>query len=156
MRETVNQAFSLEVPEGFHCMSQEELKQLYQNENPNRWGIWDEERHVSIVVLWKQFPALVCWLADMKTMAQRNQQLTEKGYAANEYAFQGYLSAKAGGATVEGYRFCFRVGDVAQAAETMLLKHKKTVYSLSCVGRKENYAADQETFHRVLSDLKIL
>ena len=52
---TVNDLMSIEVPEGFHTMSAEELRQAYRDDNPDLWGMWDQERHVMVSVMWKEY-----------------------------------------------------------------------------------------------------
>ena len=45
MTEIINQEISIGVPDGFHIMSKEELTKIYVTNDPNRWGIWDHDRH---------------------------------------------------------------------------------------------------------------
>ena len=52
-REIINNAFSIALPEEFLRMSPEELRQLYRDDNPDRWGAWDHDRHVIITIQWK-------------------------------------------------------------------------------------------------------
>lgn len=151
----INDAFTMAVPEGFQRMSPEELKKLYRGENPDQWGIWDKDRHVMITVLWKHYPALLSALADLKAVARRNQQLTEKGYAGHGYRPEGFFSMKTGDVQLEGYHFSYRVGSISQCAETVLMKHRRTIYSITCAGREENADADSSTFRKALESLRI-
>ena len=155
-KQVVNGSFSLEIPDAFQPMSREELRMFYREEDMNQWGVWDREHHVLITVLWKQYPLLLSWLADLKAMAKRNQQLVSRGYEGHDYCLSEYLSIQAGKVQTEGYRFTFRQGEISQAAETFLFKTGKLVYSISCIGREENREADQVLFHKVLDSLRIL
>ena len=149
-----NQAFSIRVPDGFEPMTAEELEKLYRDENPDRWGVWNRERHVMLTVLWKRYPVLVGALADVKAIARRNQQLTEKGYAGHDFRPGGFFSMQADGLPLEGYRFSYRIGDVVQNAETVLMKKQKTIYNITCTGREENADENAETFREIIGSLR--
>ena len=155
MTETVNRELALPRPEGFEVMGAEELKRVYIRDDPNRWGMWDRERHVMITVLWQRYNPLLAWLAEMKTMARRNEQLTRKGYLDHDYRLEGFTSRKVQGLAGEGYRFTYRLGDVEQGIETLLIKRGSTVYSLNCVGRAENSAENHAIFEAVLDGMTV-
>ena len=80
---TVNGLMSIEIPEGFHTMSAEELRQAYRDDNPDRWGMWDQERHVMVTVMWKEYSRLLMMLADLKAICRKNEQSAAKGYGNN-------------------------------------------------------------------------
>ena len=149
----VNDLFSIEVPEGFHTMSAEELRQAYQDDNPNRWGMWDQERHVMVTVMWKEYSRLVMMLADTKAICRKNEQIAGKGYAGNGYECGGFFSVDVDGEKAEGYRFSYRIGDVEQSAETILFKLDRTIYSITLGGRKENRETDRELFDRIIAGI---
>lgn len=151
----INETLTIAVPEGFQSMSREELKKLYQDGNPDRRGIWDKDRHVIITVSWKQYPALLSALADLKAVARRNQQLTEKGYSGHDYKFGGFFTVSTDSAKMEGYRFSYRLGSIRQSGETVLMKHRRTIYSITCVGREENADRDSKAFREILDSIRV-
>ena len=153
--EKINGMLTLDIPEGFRRMSGDDLKQLFRSEEADRWGIQNKECHTVLTVMWKQYPALLSWLADLKTMARKNERMAQKGYAGNEYSPGGFISLSAGGKEMEGYRFSYRVQGIAQSAETVLLKHKGYVYNITFIGRKEDQSANQETFRKILNSLSL-
>ena len=152
---TVNDLMSIEVPEGFHTMSAEELRQAYRDDNPDRWGMWDQERHVMVTVMWKEYSRLMMMLADVKGICRKNEQIAAKGYGNNGYECGGFFSVNVDGEKAEGYRFSYRVGDVEQSAETILFKLGKTIFSITCGGRKENREADREMFDRIIAGITL-
>ena len=154
-RVKINETLSIAVPEGFQHMSLNELNKLYQDENPDRWGIWDKDRHIIMTVLWKRYPALLSALADLRAAARRNQQRTEKGYAGHDYRLEGFFSLKPGNVQMEGYRVSYRLDSISQCAETVLMKHRQTIYSMTCVGREENADTDSNIFREVLEGLRM-
>ena len=133
---TVNGLMSIEIPEGFHTMSAEELRQAYRDDNPDRWGMWDQERHVMVTVMWKEYSRLLMMLADVKAICRKNEQIAAKGYAGNGYERGGFFSASVDGRPAEGYRFSYRVGDAEQSAETLLFRYdradRRTLYQPAC------------------------
>ena len=150
---TVNDVFSIEVPEGFHTMSAEELRQAYRDDNPNRWGMWDQERHVMVTVMWKEYSRLLMMLADLKAICRKNEQMAGKGYADHGYECGGFFSVNVDGEKAEGYRFSYRVGDVEQCAETILFKLERTIYSITLGCRRENRETDRELFDSIIAGI---
>ena len=45
-----------------------------------------------ILVLWKQYPALLVRIAGLKTIVSRNEQLTRKVYEGHDYRLLGFSS----------------------------------------------------------------
>ncbi len=150
----INQSVCIEMPDGFRTMSPEEIKQAYSGEDAKRWGAWDKEKHVMITVMWKDTSFLMAKLADLKAVCRRNEQLNGRACAGHDYQSEGFFSLMAGNRPAEGYRFSCRIGDAAQSAETVLIKHNKTIYSVTCTGRTENRNADREMFAAVLARIR--
>ena len=158
MREqTVNGVFSLQVPDTFTPMSREALHELSRGGgDAYQWGIRDQENHVMIVALWKQYPSLLAWMSDPKAIAKRNEQLTHRVYGGSGYRLLGFSSLQAGDRKAEGYSFSYRVEGIAQVIQNYLIKDGKTVYAITCAGREENAAADQAMFREVMESLRHL
>ena len=153
-RHWINGELSLPRPEGFAVMSPEELDRAYTCNSPDRWGIWNKERHIMVTMLWHRYNPLLAWLADMKTLVRRNEQVNRRGYKDHDYQLEGFWSRTVGGMAGEGYRFTYRLGDVAQRIDTVLIKKGRTIYSLSCVGRPENTARDEALFEAILDGIE--
>ena len=151
----VNDLFSIEVPEGFHTMSEEELRKAYRDDNPNRWGMWDQERHVMVTVMWKEYSRLLMMLADVKAICRKNEQIAAKGYGNNGYECGGFFSVNVDGEKAEGYRFSYCVDGVVQSAETILFKLGKTIFTVTCGGRRENQETDRELFDRIIDGISL-
>ena len=153
--EKINGKLTLEIPEGFQLMSADDLFKLYKENKYDRWGIWDRDRHIVITVSWQRVPALTSFLADVKSIAKRNQQLAEKGYAGHNYRGEGQFSAEAGNAHLEGYRFSYDLQGVRQKAETLLMKYEKVIYNFTCVSREEGSAEAGELFRNFIAGLRL-
>ena len=152
----VNELISVEIPDGFYTMTPEELRQAYQNEKQNRWGMWNKERHVMVTVMWKEYPWLMrLLLSDVKAICRKNEEMAGKGYAGHGYECGGFFSVNVDGKKAEGYRFSYLVGDVEQSAETILFWYEKNIFSVTIGGRKENREADRELFDRIIAGITL-
>ena len=156
-RETVNEAMEVEVPNGFYVLSAEELRLAYQSEDPNRWGMRDKERHIILTVMWKEYRGRpVLFLPGLKSVCKKNEQLNCKEYSGHGYRCDGFFSLSVDRQPAEGYRFSYRVGDVEQSAETILVRYGRTIYSITFAGRAENKAADKEVFAGIIAGIRCL
>ena len=152
--QTINDTFSLQIPDSFEVLTEEDLRKMYRNVgDPFRWGVRDTENHVIITALWKQYPALLSWTLDLNAIVKKNEQLTGKVHAAHGYRFLEFFSMQAGAENAEGYRFCYDKEGVTQACSNFLIKDGRTIYAFMCVGREENMDKDRETFRRIMETL---
>ena len=152
---TVNGLMSIEIPEGFHTMSAEELRQAYRDDNPDLWGMWDQERHVMVTVMWKEYPRLLMMMTDLKGICRKNEQMAGRGYAANGYECGGFFSVDVDGEKAEGYRFSYRIDDVELSAETILFKLEKTIFTVTFASRRENRETDRELIDRIIAGITL-
>ena len=153
--QTINDAFTLQLPDTFELMSDKELGELSRGGgDPYQWGARDPERHVMLLALWKQYSSFLAGASDPKAIAKKNEQLTKKVYEGHDYQFLGFTSLQVGEINAEGYSFSYRLGDITQVIQSFLIKDKKTVYTISCAGREENIDADSEMFQEVIKSLE--
>lgn len=156
-KQTINNVISLEIPDSFQLMSSEELRDMSKNGgDPYRWGVRDRENHVLITVMWKEYSVILAWLADLKAIAKKNEQMTGKAYGKHEYRLLGFDSLKAGETKADGYRFSYSVEGIQQIVTNYLIKNGKTVYAFMCVGREENMATDLAMFRSVMESLRFM
>ena len=74
-RQTINDIFTLQIPDGFEVLTEEDLRSMYKNVgDPFNWGVRDMERHASIVAIWKKYPALLSWTLDLKAIVKRTNR----------------------------------------------------------------------------------
>ena len=107
-----------------------------------------------ITALWQRYNPLLAWLADMKALVKRNEQLTRRCYQENGYRLDGFFSRRVCGMAGEGYRYACRPGDMDQEIETVLIKKGSVVYSLNCIGRPENRQAYLALFDAILDGMQ--
>lgn len=154
-RQTINNAFTLEIPDRFEVLTKEELRGMYRNVgDPFMWGVRDAKNHVVIVALWKQYPALLSWALDLKAIVKKNEQMTRKAHAGHGYRLLEFFSVQAGDEKAEGYRFAYDKDGITQVCSNFLIKRGRTIYAFPCVGREENMKEDQATFRQIMETLK--
>ena len=154
-RQTINETFTLQIPDCFEVLTEDDLRKMYRNVgDPFKWGVWDTENHVIITALWKQYPALLSWMLDLKAIVKKNEQLTGKAHAAHGYRFLEFFSMQAGDEKAEGYRFSYDKEGITQVCSNCLIKDGRTIYAFICVGREENADTDRETFRQIMETLE--
>jgi len=154
-RQTINDTFTLQVPDHFEILADDDLRKMYRSGDPFGWGALDTENHVIITVLWKQYPALLSWMLDLKSVDKKNEQLTGKAHAEHGYRFLEFFSMESEDhVKAEGYRFAYDKEGVTQVCSSYLVKDGRTIYAFLCIGREENMDADKETFRRIMDTLK--
>ena len=154
-RQIINETFALQLPDSFAPLAAEELRAMGGNGgDPFRFGARDAENHVVLLALWKQYPALMSWALDLKSVAQKNEQLTRSLHQGSGYRLLEFLSLQAGEEKAEVYRFSYEREGVTQVSTNLLLRDGRTVYSLIFVGRQENLDADRAMIARVMESLE--
>ena len=154
-KQTINDTFTLEIPDRFEVLSEEDLRGMYRNAgDPFQWGVRDTENHVIIVALWKKYPALLSWTLDLKAIVKKNEQLTGQAHAEHGYRFLEFFSMQAGDEKAEGYRFTYEKEGATQACSNFLIRDGRTIYAFICVGREENMDADRETITQIMATLE--
>ena len=152
--QTINGAFTLQLPDTFEFMSDKELGELSRGGgDPYQWGVRDKERHVVILALWKRYPSLLARMSDLKAIAKKNERQTRKVYEGYDYRSLGLTSLQTGEINAEGYSFSYRLKDITQVVQCFLIKDNSIVYSIACVGREENIDADREMFQEIIKSL---
>ena len=65
-RLTVNDTFTLQIPDHYEVLTEADLRGMYRNAgDPFMWGVRDTENHRIIVAIWKQYPALLSWTLEI-------------------------------------------------------------------------------------------
>ena len=151
----IHNELSLSYPDGFHEMDPEEMKRLYQDDNPDRWGIWDQERHIIVAVLWHDSNAFLAALAGAKDVAKSTEKRLKKGLKNHGYQFGGFYQADLCGRDAWGLRYSYHIGDVVQASEALVLKRKSTCYTIYYYAREELDQISRPVFESILRSIRL-
>ena len=154
-RQIINETYALKIPDHFEILSGKDLDGMRQGTgDPFRWGVRDRENHMIIIALWKQYPALLSCMLDLKAVVKKNEQLTRKAHEAHGYRFLEFFSMQAGEEKAEGYRFIYEKEGVAQVCSNFLIKDGRTIYAFICIGREEHAEADKAVFSQIMEMLE--
>ena len=154
-RQTINQTFTLQIPDQFEVLTEEGLRGMYRNiGDPFMWGVRDKESHKIIVAIWKKYPMLLSWMLDLKSIVKRNEQITGKAHAGHGYRLLEFFSMQAGEEKAEGYRFSYDKDEITNVSNNFLIKDGRTIYAFMCVGREENMDADRDSFRQIMETLQ--
>ncbi len=153
--QTVNDTFTLQIPDGYEVLTEEDLRGMYRNAgDPFMWGVRDTENHKIIVAIWKQYPALLSWTLDLKAIVKRNEQMTGKAHAEHGYRLLEFFSVQAGEEKAEGYRFAYDKEGITNVCNNFLIRDGRTIYAFMCVGREANMDPDRDEFRRIMTTLE--
>lgn len=156
---TLHGQLHVSYPDGFHVMGEEELHQAFADNNPNRWGIWDTDRHIIVAILWHESNALLSRLADTKGLAKRVQKHTAKTYAHYGYKAGELTRGETCGSEAWGFDYRFDMDGVGQVGRTEVFKHVEDgtclCYTLYCYAREKQAQDGKEAFEAILASLSI-
>ncbi len=151
---TINNEVTMPIPEGFHIMSAEELAKSFGKPDPCRWGMWNQERHIMIILEWKTYSALTMKMTNLQKITARNESITKRCAKNNAYQLQGFFPGRIGGLNAEGYNYYYKVQGIDQQNISLLTVKENTVYRLSSIGRVENADADRAFLDEICEMVK--
>ena len=149
-----NNIISLEYPEDFYEMKEDEIKQFFGGDLL-RFGARNVEKHV-ILSIAKTKSSFLSFLASPKSVlsgAENNLRSNLKGYKLLE-EFEVEMLSKQG----VGMRFEYSAidKDIKQFAEMAVVKFKNDFYVTYCLSRLEDKLENEELFERFRNSLKTL
>nr|MBQ6242848.1 hypothetical protein [Lachnospiraceae bacterium] len=127
---TVNGELTLSCPDGFREMTQEELAKAYADRTSKRIGIWDEARHIILVVQWHKVNVLLAALSDPKSSLRSAEFRLRRLLKDSEYRKTDTFTRGIAGRDARAFRYEYRVQGVMQEGEVYLLKKKTSVYMI--------------------------
>lgn len=154
-KETIRDELYLEYPEEFVLMSREQLKEVYLDENPNRWGIRDLERHALFSVWWHVSNPLLAALASAEDICKADEKKMAKGLAGYGYVLKGFFDEKVASVSTKGFSYEYVLQGKKQIAETIVLKKKNVCYTIYFYSDEEHLDQNKETFREFLNSMEL-
>lgn len=149
----INNEISLNYPEGSKDMNEAELARYFGSAQ-NRWGVYDDARHIILSVSWTK-AGFKRMLADAESMLidiegrlcrtlVNYQRLT-----SYQYKFKKIKAY--------GIRFEYRVNDVARvlAGDLVVFKYKKQFYAIHYLTRMNDAPENIPLFKEILDSVTI-
>lgn len=142
---------TMEYPDGFEVMTETAQKQAFQDENPDRAGIWDKQRHVMVAVLWHTTNKLLIAIAgNAKWVAQSNEARISKALRNHGYQKGDFFETDIAGHKAHGFSYEYSVQGVTQSCRIVSVINEVTCYNIYLYGRKENAENDLKLFEELL------
>jgi len=152
---TIYGGLSLTIPEGFHVMDGAELKRAYMDDNKDRWGIADKDRHIMVAVFWHESGALVSALGDSKSVARSNEKRISRGLKAHGYSLERFLETEIAGNKAHGFRHALRIQDEDSVSEVISVKNGRVCYTFYYYSPKTLDEDNHRVFESILDSVKL-
>ena len=151
---TINHTLSATYPDGFREMSSVELKKFFRTD-ASRCGVHDKDRHMIMNVCWTK-PGILGFMTDERLIL--NGAETQLSRHLQRYRRVDRLSREIMGYPAIGIRFEYTVTetDIIQYSDLYVVKAGKVYYAAQSIGRKENFAQDQELMEDFLNSMTTL
>ena len=149
----VNNKMQFSYPDGFSVLSDEEIRQLYQTDNPDIYAIRNTERHITLAVFHHKTNTFLVKLASAKDVAKSTESRIRKGMKQAGYQLIGFNSREAAGQTGEGFRYQYSVQGIGQQCDVLVLKHQDTCYTVYYYTRPELSEENQKVYDDILDSI---
>ena len=143
------------TPATFVEMTPGELKQVFLDDNPHRWGARDVRMHLMFIVSWQDSNKLLAKLVGTNALIRRVETRASKGYANYGYQFGSFFKRTLCGIEAEGFDFTYELQGVGQKAQNIVFKHGKTCYTLYWVERVGAGKAAERAREFILDGLEL-
>lgn len=153
---SIYDGLTVDYPDGFEVMTPEELKQFYLDDNPNRFGLWDKERHTVFVVYYHSYKGVLFFvpLPSNKALLERVEKEAAKAYRPYDYRLYGFYEKDVAGEKAYGYSYEYTLKGVNQIGDTVLFKKNEVTYTVYCYVRKENAEEMRPVYEEMVSSLR--
>ena len=145
----LNQKLNLNVPEGFHVLSEAERSRLNFIADGEGCCLQDAERHIMVSVGWKKTGAFAGLILNTGDVAKRLESSIRNAMKPFHYRAEEKVELCPGGKKAEGIRYVYDAQGVEMTGESCVLKVNKTLYYFNFYTRK----ALQEENRKVWEDL---
>lgn len=151
----INGELKVTYPDNFKEMSQEEIERKTGTAYPDKWVISDEEKHMSISIIWKKSGAILSALANAKDISKANASKLKNTLKNNDYELEESFETEVCGIKTYGLRYSYTAKGKRQQGQAVVLKNKRVCYTISFYIRKENEAELAPVFEQFLADLSL-
>ena len=144
----VNEELTMNIPEGFHIMTEEKMAQLKYFDKP-MWLITDPDRHMIFTVSWRK-SGLAALLLKPKDIIKKMEPQLGKAMKPYDYGFQSFLQADMGGQPAEGFLYAYNSKGIDMCGAAFSVKKGKTFYYIYCYMREELLAESRPVLEEIM------
>ena len=146
----MNNELALPLERGFHVMDEEEKSQLDFLGGAAGTCLSDPERHMMISIGWSKIGRLPAMLLNTGEIAKNMEGRVREPMAEFGYRLEGFINARVGGKNAEGFDYGYEAEDTRMFAESLIIKHRKSLYNLHMYCRWENRGECHRTWRDML------
>ena len=125
---TFNNEIKIIYPDGFHVLSEEEMKGMNFREEGPVISLKDPERHVIVNVGMKQVPGFSALMLNQKDLAKKTEEYIAKANSGHNYRFGEFMEKNIGNDTGYGFSYSYEAQDTPMYSECFVLKKGKKVF----------------------------
>ena len=152
---TINNELTLSCPDGFREMSTEELNKISSSRNPNRFGIWDEERRLMLAILWYKANVFQASLTDPRTSLRSVEMQLQSLLRPNGFTKTGSFHYPIAGQQAKAFSYAYMVTDLLQTGEVFMFRNKRMYYTIFTYAWEAIAGEVQETLRGILDSMRI-
>ena len=125
-------------PEGVRALGEAELDALYLDNNHDRVGISDKERHITVCLFWHRSNPILSKLANAKDVCVSTEKRLRNRMSKHGYVFDKFFERSVCGQEGRGFRHTYVLQDIDYASEIIVFKKGNVCYTLYTYARTEN------------------
>lgn len=153
VKAVINNEVLLSYPDGFEEMDRKQLKAAFLDDNPNRWGIKDEKRHMMFTVLWNRTNMISAMITGPGTIADSAEHKMKTSLSKSQYKCNGFERKKVSGRGANGFSYEYVLEGVEQIGEVLVFQNVNCYYMLYAYALKENQQVARHIIDAVESSI---
>jgi hypothetical protein len=137
----INNEVMLSYPDGFEEMDRAQLKDAFLDDNPNRWGIKDEKRHMMVTILWNRTNMISAVITGPGTIADSAEHKMKTSLSKSRYKLNGFTKRKVSDRNANGFSYEYVLEGAEQIGEVLVFQNVNCYYMLYAYALKKNQKA---------------
>ena len=136
MTVNINNEWTMEFPEGFRVLTDEERQSMNFIENGPGVCLSDPDCHITISISWKK-TGLLAALADPKDAIKTMEAKISRPMQQFGYRRGGFFERQIGGKSFSGFQYSYTAQNTDMTGESLIGKSGKVFYYLHFYARSE-------------------
>lgn len=149
----LNNAMHLSYPEGFHELSEEEIRQMNTTDSPPVWAINDPERHMIVTGAFRQASSFQAFMLNAKDVATEMEKQIARPMKAFGYQRDKFFVRDGGGIQGAGFSYTYTADGTEMCGESYVFENNKVFYYLYFYYRKELIEEGRQTAEEILQTI---
>ena len=123
----INNELTMDCPEGFHVLSEEERRSMKTLKEGEWTGMSDPDRHIIVSAGWEK-PALITAVLNAHDLADICEKRIRKALQPMGYKLESRHDRTVAGEKASGIRYGYTVQDTGMCADSYAFRHGKYIY----------------------------